>query len=381
MPSKRIPVGTIAGAVVALAAAMGLGRFAYTQLLPPMVAQLRLSALAAAWIAAANYVGYLVGALVASWLAARFNERRVALGALTALAATLAATALSGNVAWLTAMRFATGIESAVIFVAVGILLFETVERSIAMIAFGGIGVGIFCGAGFLAPLVAHGPWQRGWYAIALATVAATIVVWRLIPPIASRVASGIVITGGAPMRLVDASYFMQGIGYIVFATFAVLYLVERGESHLAASGAWLAVGIGAAIGPWLSGVFAARFSPRIGLMFFQFLEAAATLVFAVAPYPWPLPAALVFGMCFPTSAPLSALMYIDLDPRDGARGFGWLTFVFSIGQIVGPLIAGPIAQRTGDFRVPLLCSAAALVLAVLLIAVIPRRAYESANT
>ncbi|TAM60327.1 YbfB/YjiJ family MFS transporter [bacterium] len=372
---ERNPAGALAGAVVALAAAMGLGRFAYTQLLPPMVEQLHLSALAAAWIAAANFIGYLAGALVAAYLCARFNERRVALLGLLTLALTLALTASNGALAWLVLTRFAAGIESAVIFVSVGILLFETLEQGLAMIAFGGIGIGIFFGAGLLAPIVAHGPWERGWYAIALASLAATAIAWRLIPPIASRAASGISITGGLPLRLVDASYFLQGVGYVVFATFAVLYLVERGESRAAASGAWLAVGAGATIGPWLSGVFARRMGARLGLIFFQVLEALATVVFALGPLPLPILAAFLFGACFPTSGPLSTVMYIDLDPRDGARGLGWLTFIFAIGQIVGPLIAGPIAQHLGDFRVPLLLSAGALALAALLIALVPHSA------
>ncbi len=354
---------------------MGLGRFAYTQLLPPMVEQLQLSALAAAWIAAANFAGYLAGALVAAYLCARFNERRVALLGLLSLAFTLAFTALSGAVGWLVLTRFAAGLESAVVFVAVGILLFETMERATAMIAFGGIGIGIFLGAGLLAPIVSHGPWERGWYAIALAAFAATVVAWRLMPPITSRVAAGISITGGLPLRLVDASYFLQGIGYIVFATFAVLYLVERGDSRAAASDAWLAVGAGATLGPWLSGVFAERFGARMGLVVFQMLEALATVAFALGPLPLPIVAAFVFGVCFPTNGPLATLMYLDLDPRDGARGLGWLTFVFSVGQIVGPLIAGPIAQHLGDFRLPLLLSAATLGAAALLIALIPRPA------
>ena len=371
----RHPAGAVAGAIVALASAMGLGRFAYTQLLPPMVEQLHLSALAAAWIAAANFVGYLAGALVAAYLCARFNERRVALAGLLSLALTLALTASSGAVPWLVVTRFVAGVESAVIFVGVGILLFETMERATAMIAFGGIGIGIFFGAGLLTPIVSQGPWEHGWYAIALAALASTIVAWRLIPPFASRVATGIAITGGLSLRLVDASYFLQGVGYIVFATFAVLYLTERGDSHAAASSAWLAVGAGATFGPWLSGIFAKSLGARAGLIVFQVIEAVATVAFALGPLPASIVAAFVFGVCFPTNAPLSTLMYLDLDPRDGARGLGWLTFVFSIGQIVGPLIAGPIAQHLGDFRLPLLLSAATLGAAALLIALIPRPA------
>ncbi|MDE2570961.1 MAG: YbfB/YjiJ family MFS transporter, partial [bacterium] len=284
MRSPRASFGTILGALVAIAAAMGFGRFAYTQLLPPMVAQLRLSDLDAAWMAAANFVGYLLGALAGTHLCARLNERRVAFGGMLALALTLAATPLLGLVPWLVTARLVAGIESAVIFVAMGILVFETMARSTAMIAFGGVGAGIFLSAAFLAPLVARGPWQRGWYAIALAALLAALTTWRLVPRVQTRVAVGISIAPGIGLRLVDASYFFQGIGYIVFATFAVLYLVERGDSHAVASAAWLAVGLGACVGPWLSGVVAARVGTKAALTLFQLVEATATIVFALAP-------------------------------------------------------------------------------------------------
>ena len=52
-------------AIAALAVAMGIGRFAFTPMLPLMVREGVISQDAGAWLAASNYLGYLCGALVA----------------------------------------------------------------------------------------------------------------------------------------------------------------------------------------------------------------------------------------------------------------------------------------------------------------------------
>src|SRR5256885_10285028 len=53
----------VAIGMAGLAAAMGIGRFAFTPLLPLMQAD-GLTLSQGAWLAAANYLGYLVGALL-----------------------------------------------------------------------------------------------------------------------------------------------------------------------------------------------------------------------------------------------------------------------------------------------------------------------------
>ena len=49
--------------MVALAIAMGIGRFAFTPILPMMLADGVIDLAAASWLASANYLGYLAGAV------------------------------------------------------------------------------------------------------------------------------------------------------------------------------------------------------------------------------------------------------------------------------------------------------------------------------
>src|SRR3569623_2530639 len=73
---RASPFATAAAGVLSLAAAMGIGRFAFTPLLPVMQHKGLIDLAAGGWIAAANYAGYLAGAVTASrlrWSAARLG--------------------------------------------------------------------------------------------------------------------------------------------------------------------------------------------------------------------------------------------------------------------------------------------------------------------
>src|SRR5947199_339494 len=101
---------TVAG-VLSLAAAMGIGRFAFTPLLPLMIREGQLDIAAGGWIAAANYAGYLAGALTASRL--QWSAMRLAVVALVATAVLTAAMAIGMPVAMWALLRFAAGVASA----------------------------------------------------------------------------------------------------------------------------------------------------------------------------------------------------------------------------------------------------------------------------
>src|SRR5437016_11906418 len=96
--------------LAALAVAMGIGRFAFTPLLPMMQADSGLSLIAGGWLASANYLGYLFGALSAGFF--RGSGRVIRLGLLV-IAGTKLAMGITHQTAGLAALRLAAGMASA----------------------------------------------------------------------------------------------------------------------------------------------------------------------------------------------------------------------------------------------------------------------------
>ncbi|WP_245822783.1 YbfB/YjiJ family MFS transporter, partial [Lentzea waywayandensis] len=155
-------------AAAALAAAMGIGRFVYTPILPLMTAQAGLSAASAASLATANYLGYFVGALATIVRAPSRTTNRVAL---VLLVATLAGMPLThGMAAWFV-LRLLAGVASALVFVA----------AVNARPGWGMSGVGAGIALSGLVVLVLS-QWQVAWWAAAGLAALLAIWAWGLRP-------------------------------------------------------------------------------------------------------------------------------------------------------------------------------------------------------
>ena len=141
--------------LVALAIAMGIGRFAFTPILPMMQADSGLTVAQGSWLASANYAGYLVGALTAMSL--QWRAGTVVRAGLLLVAVTTAAMALGdGFAAWM-GLRFAAGLASAWVLVFVSSWGFERPGT-----VFSGVGIGIALAiASFFLKHLAHGAFDE----------------------------------------------------------------------------------------------------------------------------------------------------------------------------------------------------------------------------
>src|SRR3982074_3345710 len=100
---------------LSLAVAMGIGRFAFTPILPMMQSGAGLSISSGAWLASANYTGYLVGALSAIGL--RLAVARAIRAGLLTIALTTLAVGLTHNFALWIFLRVLAGFASAWVLV------------------------------------------------------------------------------------------------------------------------------------------------------------------------------------------------------------------------------------------------------------------------
>ena len=139
--------GMALGGMLALAAAMGIGRFVYTPILPDMASALGLDAGAAGLIASANFLGYLVGALVVAVPHLPGGRRRWFLGGLAGSALSTAAMAVPSTMPAFMLLRFIGGVASACVLVLGSALVLDhlaAVQRHHrAALHFAGVGVGI----------------------------------------------------------------------------------------------------------------------------------------------------------------------------------------------------------------------------------------------
>ena len=118
------------GGMAAMTAALGIGRFVYTPILPAMLGALGWSKSDAGLIASANFLGYFVGALLAGL---PFVMRRPRFWLLTALAISAVSTgamAVPSDIASFAGLRFTGGIASAFVIVCASTLVLERLSLS-----------------------------------------------------------------------------------------------------------------------------------------------------------------------------------------------------------------------------------------------------------
>ena len=339
-----------AGALT-LAVAMGIGRFAFTPLLPLMMRDGLIDATVGAELAAANYLGYLAGALSAARLAGQ--ALRLVWASLLAIALLTAAAGLaSGELAW-SLLRFGAGLASA--WAMVGISSWSLTELArrgqggLGALMFGGVGGGIIL-AGMLAWVSAGAGARTLWLQMAAAALLLTLGVVWLTRGLARRVAPrpSDPTTAAAPAGLPTGSwplvicYGCAGLGYILPATFLPAMARSLIDDPQRFGLAWPLFGLAA----WISAmVSAARGGSRRGspLRTWALCQLAIGLGAAM-----PLLsrsgaaialAALLVGSTFVLVTVIGLEQARALAPGNPAPLLGRMTASFALGQIAGPLM------------------------------------------
>ncbi len=376
MPGRPLLTG-FAGAI-AMASAMGFGRFFYTPILPGMMAGIPLTAADAGYIAAGNFAGYLAGAILSAYGWAAGRERTVALSALFATAALLALMAATTSVPAFIAIRFLAGLSSALamIFTSSIVLPHAAGRSMVSVLHYGGVGAGIAISSA-LALFVntaagdgAHG-WRVNWLAGAAIALAVALIVTRILPREAHGAQRAIEppLTWRLPLVLVTASYGLFGFGYVITATFLVTIARQGAAGPLVEFLAWFVTGCAAAVSllAWQPAV------RRIGLSR-STLAAMLLLAFGVVgsvslpAVAGTLVGGLLLGATFMVVTAFGLQIGRNLAPESPRRAFAFMTAAFGTGQILGPLVAGWLAQWSGSFTAPTLAAAGVLIVCVLLI-------------
>lgn len=355
--------------LVALAVAMGIGRFAFTPIMPMMEADAGLTLTAAGWLAAANYLGYFLGALCA----ARLSLAQAIRGGLFMIAVVTFAMGVTHVFALQLVLRLLAGVASAWVLIHVSAWALNhllTLRRpDVNGIVYAGVGVGV-AAAGLVVMGTTHVHWDsdRTWQLFGVLSLLTTMGLWRsfrgngLKPPQAKDAAHSRIHWNADKRRLMWC-YGALGFGYIIPATFLPDMAHRYIANPLVFGLAWPVFGAASAFSTWIAARWLAHVDDRK-------LWAICYLLMMVGvalPALWPTLTAILIAALLVGGTYMVVTM---LGLREARRAAGAeatpfiavMTAAFAIGQIVGPLLVSAVAHVPHGFAAALLAAAVVLL-------------------
>ncbi len=369
------PIAAALAGLAALAVAMGIGRFAFTPVLPMMLQDAGLSIAAGGVLASANYLGYLLGALSA--LVLRIQPERAIRGGLLAIGiVTLAMAAPLPFVVW-ALLRLLAGVASAWVLISVSAWCLESLAAYqrpfLNSLVFAGVGSGI-AAAGLLCIALIH--WNAespaAWMVLGVMSLIVTACVWRFFRPHAhagnARAVRNRYHWNAQSLRLV-LCYGAFGFGYIIPATFLPVMAKNALQGSNLFGWSWPVFGLAAA----LSTLCVATLVRRIGNLR---LWMACHFIMAfgiVLPVVWPrLPAVFAAALCVGGTFMVITLAALQearrVAGRDATVLIAAMTSAFAVGQIAGPLSVGAGSGGNSVFSTALIVAASMLAASALLL-------------
>ena len=375
----RYPLWVALALSLGAAVALGISRFSYGLLLPPMRDDLGWTYLVAGGMNTANAVGYFVGALATPALMRKFGAWRLLMAdSVLAGIFMLISGAVTGTSA-LMLQRVLAGAASSLVFIAGGVLaarlgsMFPQRAGFLIGLYYGGTGIGIALSA-LLVPAAlgaaqAHGAphnWQWPWVVLGLACFVAAAIM-----ALPARSIGEAAPAQGPKQRfaLRDfgyglGGYFMFGAGYIGYMTFVVALLKQQGMSAglITVFYALLGVAVLASSRIWARMLDHYRGGQSLAIL--NLLLAVVTVLPALTQsVPVVFVSGMVFGAVFlSVVASTTALVRHNLPQSLWPAGISAFTTVFAMGQIVGPTVVGWVSDGAGGLERGLVVSAAALL-------------------
>lgn len=344
------------------ALALGLSRFSYALLLPPMQADLALSYAEAGALNTANGVGYIAGALTAPLAVRRWGAKRSFLAGFLLSVLALLATGVSSEFTLLFLVRTLGGVTTAHVFV-IGAFLAAAICRSpdsgrrgaMVGIYVAGVGAGIVI-AGLAVPLAMDGVaarWPAGWIALGGLGLAGLPVAAWAVRGIREPAGGRSLMLGLPAFRRIAPTFFGYGLfgaGYVGYMTFIIALLASQGASEQGMITFWMVLGLVSAVSTLIWGRVLGALKGGLGPTVVFAIATVGTL--AVLLFSGPVAmfvSAVIFGGSFlagPTAITIVAQR--QLPPGDWTAAISLLTLSFALGQMAGPVIAGAVSDAAG---------------------------------
>lgn len=382
--AARRPFLTACALALGAAISLGLTRFSYALLLPPMRADLGWSYFLSGAMNTGNALGYFLGALATPALMRRHGAQGALVGGAVLAGLFMMLSGFVLDAGLLIGQRVLAGIASAFIFIAGGLLaarlgLLHPERAGLLLgIYYGGTGLGILASALLVPPVldaaaargVAHG-WQWAWIALGALCLLATL---AMAPPARQVDGAPSQASGQGGFRPRDFAfgllgYLMFGVGYIGYMTFVIAVLREQGMSAGTVTLFYALLGLAVMASSRIWARMLDRFRGGQSMAILNGLLGVATILPALSAAPVLMfVSGLLFGGIFlSVVASTTALVRHNLPQHAWSAGISAFTTVFALGQIVGPSVIGWIADGPGGLQRGLVFSALALFAGALL--------------
>jgi len=434
--AKRAAAISALACAITLAVALGIGRFAFTPLLPLMLQEGRLNINAGGLLASLNYAGYFIGALTCAFMP--FDHRKLLRFGLVMTTVLTFSMGLTHTFALWGGLRLIGGIVSAWTFVFAsqwGLRrLAELHQHGWSGVIYTGPGLGILI-TGLLVSAGAPYGSQAGWLSFGVLALVLSACVWKIfdaavphvaVPPQPASPSSPSSLSSSEPFEFIDEDedesepgdrallisapvseadlervralgrtetgvqarainrdaawlvflYGLPGFGYIITATFLPVIARHALPDSLWPDRFWPMFGLAIIVGAISASRTPVHWDNRL-LLAISYLMQAAGIVLGVI---WPtVPGfavgSLLIGLPF-TAITLFAMREARRLRHNEAAGLmGYATASYGAGQIAGPLIAAPIAAYTGSFALALLLAALVLVAGAVMLIMVWRQA------
>lgn len=307
----------------------------------------------------ANALGYVIGAISCYVLLRKTRPSQLYTTGLVITAVALLITGLSSQFLWLTALRLMSGVGAAWVFACGGALVaarfqdYAGLRGAATGIYFGGAGFGIVVSGILVNPLIAElgsHAWPTAWLMLGILAAIASVWPWieaKRSAGDANRRTLGALNMQGLLPSLV--SYLLFACGYIVYMTFIFAWLRSHNMSWQLVTLIWVVLGLGVSASPFVWRHALDGWNPSVTLA----VSCAITFVGALVPtitvaLPALLFSAALFGLgVFIAPSAVAVLVRRTMSPNHWAKAMTLFTVVFAIGQAVGPIVAGWIADRS----------------------------------
>lgn len=360
---------------------MAIGRFSYTPVLPFMQKATHLSNQDAGLLATINYLGYLIGAMIPTFLIMKSKVIDLKIYLLINIISVLLMGFTHDFVTW-NILRFVAGITSGTVFVLASNVVLESLNKGgkshLSGFLYSGVGIGIFTSSIFVQLYTDSKTWASTWIILGVASLVMGSVVIFLMKDIKEPINlenKNLNVNNKSEaytkwfMVFFSIAYLLEGAGYIVTGTFLVAIVESIPNLKEYAALSWMFVGLAAIpscilwsilgnkIG-FIKAIYLAFILQFIGVILPVFSHNTVSLIIS----------SCLFGGTFLGLTTLFMSRGQLMSAISGKNLVALLTFIYSLGQVIAPYFAGILIGDTDNYNGALIFASSLLVLAIVAI-------------